>query len=245
VQIYCDFSGYSDMAVGLARILGYDLTINFRQPYSARTVAEFWQKWHISLSSWFRDYLYIPLGGNRVAPLKWGMIVLIVFLTSGLWHGASWTFVAWGALHGMYVICGALTRKFRANVAVLAGLARFPRVHAIEKVLVTDSLVALAWVFFRANGVPDALYILSHMWRLTGFDSENLFQAGLPRFEMAFLPFALSLVFCGEYFRLHRPPRLRQAWSRRPVRWLVYASGIYGVVFFGIFQHIEFIYFQF
>jgi alginate O-acetyltransferase complex protein AlgI len=245
VQIFCDFSGYSDMAVGLARILGYDLTVNFRHPCSAKTIAEFWQRWHISLSTWFRDYLYIPLGGNQVSTARWGAIILIVFLTSGLWHGANWTFVVWGALHGVYFLGGAMTRKLRLSLAEMSGLARLPRIWAIEQVMATNLLVGIAWIFFRARNISDATYIVSHLWNFAGFQSENLFRAGLPRFEMTFVPVAVTLVFCGEYFRLHRPPRWELAWNRRPVRWLAYAGGIYGMVFFGIFQHIEFIYFQF
>jgi len=245
VQIFCDFSGYSDMAVGLARVLGYDLTINFRHPYSAKSIAEFWQRWHISLSTWLRDYLYIPLGGNRVSTVRWGAIILIVFLVSGLWHGANWTFVVWGALHGLYFVGGAMTRRLRVRLAELSGLTLFPRVWAIEQVMATNLLVAIAWIFFRARTVSDAIYTVSHLWNFAGFESENLFRAGLPRFEMALVPLAITIVFCGEYFRLHRPPRWELAWKRRPVRWLAYAGGIYGVVFFGVFQHIEFIYFQF
>ena len=235
VQIYCDFSGYSDIAIGTARMLGYDLMINFRQPYFARSIGEFWQKWHISLSSWFRDYLYIPLGGNRVAAPRWYANILLVFLVSGLWHGASWTFVAWGALHGVYLIVGALHRKF----------TWLPRLPALGQVLVTDALVTVAWVFFRAQSLRDALYILTHLFRFGGFHLENLFSVGLPRFEMTFLFFAIATVFVVEYLRLHPPERGRALWRRRGWRWAIYAAGVYAVVFFGVFERVEFIYFQF
>ncbi|MCE7945771.1 MAG: MBOAT family protein, partial [Chlorobi bacterium CHB1] len=110
-QIYCDFSAYSDIAIGAARVLGFDLMKNFRQPYLAQSIGEFWKRWHISLSTWFRDYLYIPLGGNRVSRLRWYVNLMAVFLISGLWHGANWTFVVWGALHGSYFVLSLLTQK--------------------------------------------------------------------------------------------------------------------------------------
>ncbi|HWE49817.1 MAG TPA: MBOAT family O-acyltransferase [Bryobacteraceae bacterium] len=249
VQIFCDFSGYSDMAVGLARILGYDLTMNFRHPYSAKDIAGFWRRWHISLSTWFRDYLYIPLGGNRVSALRWGGVVLLVFLVSGLWHGANWTFVVWGGLHGLYLLGGAMTRPLRLKLATISGLARLPRLWALERIITTNLLVGIAWIFFRAKSVSDGVYVVSHLCNLTGnvagFQPENLFRAGLPRFELALVPLAAFVVFCGEYLREHRPRICQLAWNRRPVRWLAYAGAIYSVVFFGVFQHLEFIYFQF
>ncbi|TFH41224.1 MAG: MBOAT family protein [Chrysiogenales bacterium] len=132
IQIYCDFSGYSDMAIGTARIMGYDIMENFRQPYRSLSIAEFWRRWHISLSSWFRDYLYVPLGGNRVARLRWYFNIMIVFLLSGLWHGAQWTFVVWGGLHGLFLCAGAGFRKIRGTIAgIMFGAAGKPLAIAI------------------------------------------------------------------------------------------------------------------
>jgi len=157
-QIYCDFSGYSDVAIGSARILGYDLMQNFRLPYLAVSIKDFWRRWHISLSSWFSDYVYIPLGGNRVSPARWAFNVSVVFLLSGLWHGASWTFVVWGGLHACYylieTVLGMAKARFRLG-GLLPG-----RVAWVLKVLFTFHAVLLAWVFFRAQTVADAFLIV-------------------------------------------------------------------------------------
>lgn len=156
-QIYCDFSGYSDIAVGSARMLGINLMQNFRQPYLSQSIREFWQRWHISLSTWFKDYLYFPLGGSRVTKLRHNINLFITFVVSGMWHGANWTFFIWGVLHGFYQIIG--------NTVRLPG-------HAIlkpAKLLATFCLVTFAWIFFRANTTADAFYIAGHLW--TGFRS--------------------------------------------------------------------------
>jgi alginate O-acetyltransferase complex protein AlgI len=232
VQIYCDFSGYSDMAVGLARILGYDLTLNFRQPYFAQSVAEFWRRWHISLSTWFRDYLYIPLGGNRASRLRWSLNIMIVFLLSGLWHGANWTFVAWGALHGFYFLFDAATSRLRTPIAFV-------------RIAVTNFFVGTAWIFFRAANLSDAAYIVSHLFDFNRFQAEDLFRLGLPRFEMALLGIVIAAVFAAEYLSTRSPAWLSEALERRAIRWPLYAAAAYTVVFFGVFGHVEFIYFRF
>jgi len=162
IQIYCDFSAYSDIAIGTARILGIELAPNFRQPYLARSVREFWSRWHISLSTWFRDYLYIPLGGSRVAFPRALLNLFIVFLVSGLWHGASWTFVIWGALHGGYVVVEAVIARLRGGRGERRGIG-----WTIGGIAVTFALVNLAWVFFRANSIDDAGYILTHLLSLS------------------------------------------------------------------------------
>ena len=165
VQIYCDFSGYTDIARGVSRIMGIELIPNFNQPYRSRSVAEFWTRWHMSLSLWFRDYVYIPLGGNRVAPAAWARNVLVVFLLSGLWHGANWTFVIWGLLHGLYLVIGKIGAPLRAEAARLTGLTRLPTVHVWLQMLITFHLVTFAWILFRANGVGDAYYVIANMFR--------------------------------------------------------------------------------
>ena len=130
LQIFCDFSGYSDVAIGAAQVMGVKLMRNFDRPYSARSIAEFWQRWHISLSTWFRDYVYIPLGGNRAARSRWFTNLLITFTVSGLWHGAKWTFVAWGALNGLYLIAEIMLAPARERLVVLTGLSRVPWLRA-------------------------------------------------------------------------------------------------------------------
>jgi alginate O-acetyltransferase complex protein AlgI len=162
-QIYCDFSGYSDIAIGSAEILGHKLMKNFERPYFARSVPEFWSRWHISLSTWFRDYLYIPLGGSRVAKVFRWRNILIVFAVSGLWHGASWCFVIWGGLHGMYYLLGEWLAPLRSGLARATGLAKSPRVLAALAGVTTFVLVDLAWVFFRADTPADAFAVLGGM----------------------------------------------------------------------------------
>jgi alginate O-acetyltransferase complex protein AlgI len=168
-QIFCDFSGYTDIAIGAARVLGYDLMKNFNRPYFADSVADFWRRWHISLSTWFKDYLYFPLGGNRVAKGRWAFNVMVVFLVSGLWHGAAWTYVIWGALHGAYLVAEDLTAGARARIAEVTGLARFPRLRKGLAVLATFHLVLFAWIFFRARTLSDAWLILKTIASGAGF----------------------------------------------------------------------------
>ncbi|MCQ3980575.1 MAG: MBOAT family protein, partial [Anaerolineae bacterium] len=172
-QIYCDFAGYSDIAIGAARVLGFNLMENFRRPYLARSPLEFWQRWHISLSTWFRDYLYISLGGNRVSLPRWYLNLMIVFLVSGLWHGAAWTFVLWGGLHGLYVVGDVASKSLRGKLAQRLGLDRQPTIQVMLSGFVTFSLVCLAWVFFRANSVAEAFLLLNNLLPLTHFDNLN------------------------------------------------------------------------
>lgn len=163
IQIYCDFSGYSDIALGAAQVMGVRLMKNFDHPYFAHSISEFWRRWHISLSTWFRDYLYIPLGGNRVTRPRWAFNLFITFLVSGLWHGANWTYVIWGALHGSYFVLSELTGPFWQGFSARTRLDRLPRLKAGIAMLTTFSLVAFAWIFFRAASLGDALYIARHL----------------------------------------------------------------------------------
>ena len=169
VQIYCDFSGYTDIATGCARIMGIKLMKNFDHPYSASSIKEFWSRWHISLSGWFKDYLYIPLGGSRRSAARNMLNVFIVFLVSGLWHGANWTFVVWGALHGVYRVVGTLTLKGRNALIERVGLKTDSRLVVTLRRVCTFLLVCLAWVFFRANSIADALTLLTAL--VTRFSS--------------------------------------------------------------------------
>jgi alginate O-acetyltransferase complex protein AlgI len=162
-QIYCDFAGYSQMAIGAAEVMGFKLMRNFNRPYLSRSISEFWSRWHISLSSWFRDYVYIALGGNRVKTSRWYYNLFVVFLLSGLWHGANWTFVIWGALNGFYLISSIVTRGMRDRVTAAIGLMRHPSAHAVLRVMATFTLTCFAWIFFRAGSLHEALHIISRM----------------------------------------------------------------------------------
>lgn len=245
VQIYCDFSGYSDIAIGLARIMGFRLMVNFRQPYFARSIREFWRRWHISLSTWFRDYLYIPLGGSRVSTARYYANLMIVFLLSGIWHGANWTFAIWGALHGFYMVFGVVSAPLRDKLRSSLGLGTTGFLPALLQMLTTFALVTLAWVFFRAANVQDGLYILSHLLDWRGFQFMDLFALGLPRFEMVLACVFIGVVAVVEWLMAHETPAVERLWSIRPFRWACYYACIFGIIFFGVFEHVEFIYFQF
>ena len=164
VQIYCDFSGYTDIAIGCARIMGYRLMQNFDRPYTARSVTEFWRRWHISLSTWFKDYLYFPLGGSRCAKWKAYRNVMIVFLVSGLWHGANWTFVIWGFLHGAFQVVGKMTRAGRDKLYDKMHINRESDLYAWGQRIVTFILVDFAWLFFRANSMHDVGVLLKKLF---------------------------------------------------------------------------------
>jgi D-alanyl-lipoteichoic acid acyltransferase DltB (MBOAT superfamily) len=155
-QIYCDFSGYSDIAIGTARLFGFELSINFSYPYFSRNVAEFWRRWHISLSTWFRDYVYIPLGGSRVDKLKIFRNVMIVFLVSGFWHGANWTFITWGALHACLFIPLIIAKRNRKYLEVVAADRLIPKGRELLSMLGTFIMVVLSWILFRAETLIEA-----------------------------------------------------------------------------------------
>ncbi|MFO0949470.1 MAG: MBOAT family O-acyltransferase [Planctomycetota bacterium] len=245
LQIYCDFSGYSDIALGVADVMGYRLMDNFRQPYFATSIGEFWRRWHISLSTWFRDYVYLPLGGNRVSRTRWMLNLLIVFGVSGLWHGAAWTFVIWGLLHGGFLILEGLTADARKRLHQRLGLSSRPWLLRPLQTICVFVLVTIGWVFFRASSVSQALYILSHWWDFSGFQIADLWSLGLPRVEMM-LCFAVTAVLAVvDGLLYYQPTLVLTGWRARPARWACYFGMIFGLVFFGVLGKVEFIYFQF
>ncbi len=241
-QIYCDFSGYCDIAVGAARVMGYDLRPNFRFPYFATSVADFWRRWHISLSTWFRDYLYLPLGGNRVRKARWAFNILVVFLVSGLWHGAAWTFVVWGAIHGLYLLAERAWQGTRAWLwSFGAPVPTRPGWHRWLAALVTFHLVLVAWVFFRASTFDAALHVFASLvgsanpWRLASIN-----------------PFGVVLSLAGVGVLLAVMARQQQTgqedvvpFRSRAGRWLFHAALAASLPLFGVFEEIPFIYFQF
>jgi D-alanyl-lipoteichoic acid acyltransferase DltB (MBOAT superfamily) len=244
LQIYCDFSGYSDMAIGLARMMGFYLTINFRQPYLAKSIGEFWHRWHISLSTWFRDYVYIQLGGNRVSRARFYLNLMITFMLSGLWHGANWTFVIWGAFHGMCLVASHLTSRLRETVREALGLNRFPQLLGVLQNCFTLLLVGIGWVFFRAGTLRQAIYVLTHLLPLGGFDSLLLVKAGILRADLPFVVSFALIMFYVEWILAH-PERRPALWSNTGFRFAMYYSCIFAIIFYGTFGHVDFIYFQF
>ena len=249
-QIYCDFSGYSDVAIGSAQVMGFRLIDNFNRPYFAKSIAEFWKRWHISLSTWFRDYLYIPLGGNRSKSWRWQFNLFLTFLVSGLWHGANWTYVVWGALNGFYLILSAWTTKFRRTLCRISTLDQHGVLHKYVRILMTFTLVCLAWIFFRSSNLSDAWYILTHMFQglHKGFVPSGVYrvlQMGLSRSDLVIAIFAILFMEIIHAIQRHR--HIRHMLAERPIwlRWSVYYVVVFGIIFLGVFQKQQFIYFQF
>ena len=242
-QLYCDFSGYSDMAIGAAKVLGIDLMENFRRPLFSTSVPEFWsRRWHLSLAAWFRDYMYIPLGGSRCSRLRQYVNVLAVFLASGLWHGANWTFVVWGGLNGMYQVVSLMTRGVRER---LAGVVRLPAAVApLLRGLVTFHLILVTWVFFRAASLSDATTILAR----TAASLGSLPRLLLVRIMSAEILTALALI--GVLLAVEALDERRSVWVRladRPlyVRWAVYYAVFVCLILLGTWNLQQFVYMQF
>jgi len=242
-QIYCDFSGYTDIARGAARCMGYDLMKNFDIPYHAQSIAEFWRRWHISLSSWFRDYLYIPLGGNRCGKFRNCLNLLVVFLISGLWHGASWAFVIWGGLHGVYLIIGQATQITRQKFWDNFGLTDGSTLRTAIAILTTFHLVLFSWIFFRAGTLPKAKEVLLAMISFPA--SNTLLPDSIGRFHLTGL--ALAMIFLAVTHLLHRRYGLRNLLTRlpAPLHLALAFIGIIAIFLWGQFASHDFIYFQF
>jgi len=243
-HLYSDFSGYSDIAVGVARLFGLELIQNFKQPYLASSVSEFWRRWHVSLSSWFRDYLYFPLGGSRVPGWRRDLNVLIVFLVSGLWHGANWTFVLWGALHGVYLV---LERRSKGALDRIANALRLnsPKARRTLGTVVTVLLVGFSWIFFYARSVPDALLMIRNMVRLGSSTDILTPWAGLtntPVVEMALAWGLIGLLALAHLGRDGRLPRASTAVGRVSLRWAAYALLALAIMNMGVANEIPFVY---
>jgi alginate O-acetyltransferase complex protein AlgI len=243
IEIYCDFSGYSDIAIGAARVMGFQLMTNFNSPYAARSISEFWRRWHISLSTWFRDYLYIPLGGSKVSASRWYFNIFITFLISGLWHGAKWTFVVWGALNGLYLLVGICTKRTRTRLALSTGINAHPSVHKTLQVAITFALVCFAWIFFRANTFSDALYVISHI--ITDVPSTRGFLVGMGRREFAVLILSISAMEIVQVTQRRKDILALLASQPTWVRWTIYYCLVFAILLFGQFGRKQFIYFQF
>jgi alginate O-acetyltransferase complex protein AlgI len=248
VQIYCDFSGYSDIAVGSARMLGFDLMINFRQPYFSRSLTEFWRRWHISLSTWFRDYVYFSLGGSKGSlPLSLRN-VMIVFLLSGVWHGAAWTFIIWGGLHGVVLCLERVAGVAVRNTPVAnwgTGSASSAVLRSVAGLVWTNVIVLVGWMFFRAQSLHDAVYILSHSHQLSRIDYGVFKSAGFASFEILLTLFHLVILSVVDFMILFRPTALRRYGANRFVAIGVAVLLFYDIIMFGVFERRDFIYFQF
>ena len=239
-QIYGDFSGYSDIAIGTSRLFGFNLMQNFATPYFSRDIAEFWRRWHISLSTWFRDYLYIPLGGSRGGAWMKVRNTFIIFLVSGFWHGANWTFIVWGGLNALFFLPLLLLKRNRTNLGVVAEGRILPSLRELWQMGTTFLLTVLAWVFFRAESVSHAISFLKRII------SEGLFL--LPYFEGR-LQGALTLIFITlflsfEWRKRDKPHSLYSVNLSAPLRRLFYLVIIIAIAN-NLGNHQDFLYFQF
>ncbi len=240
IQIYCDFSGYSDIALGTARLFGIDLLRNFAFPYFSRDIAEFWRRWHISLSSWFKDYLYIPLGGSKGG--MWMKIrnTFIIFLVSGFWHGANWTFIVWGFLNALYIMPSIIFNTHRNNLDIVAKGKYLPGIKDLFSIGLTFSLTVFAWIFFRANNVSHAFNYIGEIF------SSSLFT--IPKgvgMDKSIIVLTL-LFFIVEWFGRERQYALSHLGAKwyRPLRWSLYYAIIVAIYMFTGKEQ-QFIYFQF
>ncbi len=238
-QIYCDFSGYSDIAIGAAKVMGFKLMTNFNRPYFSRSISEFWKRWHISLSTWFKDYLYISLGGNRVSVKRIYFNLFFVFAVSGLWHGANWTFIVWGALNGFYLVFSIVSKKLRESIHKVLLLDRIPRIHNAIKIFSTFVLACISWVFFRANSMSDAFLVLKRSFTGGKMYTEDMSLLANSGFAILLL---LVLEIKREYYA---DKKTVFSSGNLYVRSLAYSFVIALILLFGVFDGGQFIYFQF
>lgn len=253
IQIYCDFAGYSVIAMGAAKILGINLMENFKAPYFSETVAIFWRNWHISLSSWFKDYVYIPLGGNQKGKVRKYINNLIVFLLSGLWHGASWTFVLWGGINGLYQIVGEVTLPLKNRIKSLFRINEYSFATKAMKIIFTFICIDFAWIFFRAENIQKAYKIVMEIFTAKNVGillDGSLYELGLERFDFVILICSIAILFicdiykcCGKVIR--QSIMKQDKWFQYCVVfisfWVLIMFGIYGVEY----DAGQFIYFQF
>lgn len=242
IQIYCDFSGYSDIAIGTAKLLGMNLMTNFKSPYFSASIKEFWSRWHISLSTWFRDYVYIPLGGNRVGKVKHSLNLMITFLVSGLWHGANWTFVVWGGIHGAaQIVENAFMPKKEEKST---GIARWIRIFIVF------AFVAFAWIFFVSNSIRDAAYVIGHLFdnilSPIAYLHSGFADIGMTKWMFAEGVFLVVIMGVFDFFSLKMDVIAELGRKNLVVRWMAYIC--LGLIIVFLSQKgvaAEFVYFQF
>lgn len=249
-QIYCDFSAYSDIARGAAAVMGFRLTKNFERPYFAKSVKDFWSRWHISLCSWFKDYLYIPLGGNRHGKLRKYINTMIVFLVSGLWHGANITFIIWGGLHGAYRVIGDMLSPAKSKFAKRFNIKTEQFNYKLLQVITTFILVDFAWIFFRANTFQDAVILIKNMFYFNPwiFIDNSIYSLGLDSKEFFVAVISIIIVLGMNLLMRRRDFSLHFSKQNIVFRWFIYVAAVIAILIFGIFAGYDpqqFIYFQF
>lgn len=253
VEIYCDFGGYSNIAIGAAQVMGFRLMKNFDTPYLSRSVAEFWRRWHISLSSWFRDYLYFPLGGSRCSKKRRYFNLMVVFLTSGMWHGAGWNFLLWGGLNGLFQVIGMELKPIKKKFFDTFSINTESFSHKLLQVITTFLLVDFTWIFFCASDTRTAFGFLARM--IATFDPTAFFDGSLFQMKLSQLEFWIAILAIGIMLAVdimhYKGMHLRSSLQNQGLwlRWTLYFVGIFAVLIFGIygpgFDAAQFIYFQF
>lgn len=250
-QLYCDFCGYSDIAVGCAKLFGIDLTLNFKQPYLSKSIKEFWRRWHISLSFWFKDYIYFPLGGSRVKKPRHYFNTMVTFLISGLWHGADWTYIIWGSLHGIYQIIGDITKRTKERAFAALHIENFFLVRMC-KVLITFILVCFSYIFFRGNNMNDAVYIIRNLftgssnWTNIQYIYYMLNGMGLSIAEMITSFGCIFILIMVELLCKEETVHAVLMRTKKPVRFAFYLFISLLILSLGVYYNAgEFIYFQF
>lgn len=242
-QIYGDFAGYSSIAIGSGALLGFQLTKNFATPYFSRDIAEFWRRWHMTLTSWFRDYVYFPLGGSRVSKVQACRNILIVFMLSGLWHGANWTFVAWGVLNAIYFFKLFLLDKHRHNVGIVAEDRYLPTLPELSAMLRTFFLTCIAWIFFRAATMADAIQYIRASCSYTLFSAPRFH--GISSARVAYVVFFVGVMLAAEWIQRKQDCPLIGMQLGWPLRWCIYLMLVFAVLVLGPEEQSVFIYFQF
>ncbi|MBT7491625.1 MAG: MBOAT family protein [Bacteroidetes bacterium] len=243
IQVYNDLSGYTDIARGAARVLGYDLMKNFNFPLFSRSFYDFWKRWHISLTTWFRDYLYIPLGGSRVVKWRWYYNIFIVFVISGLWHGANWTFVIWGVLHGLFQLIEIMTDKSRHKLFKRIGLSKIPGLQKVLGIITTLLLVSFATLFFGAANLNDSFILMGNAVR--GLSFSAFWQDFLSDYNLQMSFILVAFLFIIEHMQANY--NIIKVVAQKPIviRWAVYVLLLVAIFNLGEFGEKEFIYFQF
>jgi alginate O-acetyltransferase complex protein AlgI len=246
IQIYCDFSGYSDIAIGAANIMGFKLMRNFDTPYYAASVTDFWRRWHISLSTWFRDYIYIPLGGNRVSKKRWCLNQLITMSISGIWHGANWTYVVWGLLNGVYLVIGRLTSDIRKKIKEVTHYNKIPFFPTFIGTVFTFFIICMTWIFFRAKTFGDAFYII-HQVTAYAPDFSTISGAfnNIAPARLIISFGAIILLLAVDFFCRGSDFKTAVGKLPAPARIVSYGLLLAIIVLFGAYDNKAFIYFQF
>lgn len=236
-QIYCDFAGYTYIAIGCGKMLGLELAPNFNLPYFSSSISDFWRRWHMTLSFWFRDYLYIPLGGSRVSIQRRYFNIMVVFLLCGLWHGSNWTFVVWGALHGFFIVLELVTKNTRLKIT---NMLKIPaKTLNTLQIIITFNLVTFGWIFFRANSLHDAHYVITHLFS----NWPNIF---LDLNSMAYGLLSIIVLMIVEYIKFRKKLSIDTIFQMpTAIRWSLYYLLIFSIILTGVSSDSAFIYYQF